>query len=101
MKLILDGNGARVTPVINLKQDHENFKVTVCILPVGGYNGTVGISYSPDGINWFPHEELWGLTGAGVKVTGNLFFPIPFVQAGTKGGTTGSVEIHLFGSVDR
>ncbi len=99
MKLILDGNGAHGTPVVNLKQDHENFKVTVCIIPSADYDGTVGISYSPDGVNWFPHEDLWNLTGT-TKVTGNLFFPIPFVQAGTASGTKGNVEIHLFGSVD-
>lgn len=99
MKLILDGVGTKGTQVVSLQQDHENFKVTVCIVPLGGYDGTLGVSYSPDGINWFPHEDLWGLTGTGVKVTGNLFFPVPFVQVGTSGGTVGAVEIHLFGSV--
>lgn len=100
MKVIVSGNGANLSPVISLQQDHENFKVTVCIIPSAGYDGTAGISYSPDGINWFPHEDLWGLTGV-TKVTGNLFFPIPFVRAESASGTTGNVEFHLFGSVHR
>lgn len=98
MEIKVDGNGAHISSVVNLQQDHENFKVTVCIIPSTDYDGTCGISYSPDMINWLPHEDLWDLTGA-KNVTGNLFFPIPFVQVSSIGGTKGSVTVHLFGSV--
>ena len=42
MKVIVSGNGANLSPVISLQQDHENFKVTVCIIPSAGYDGTAG-----------------------------------------------------------
>ncbi len=99
MEFNLSGNGAHDTGIIWLNPDHDNFKVSIMTLPAGGFNGTINVSYSPNGIDWFPHADMTGLTGAHAKAAGNLFFPVPALKIAVTGGTTGTVAIHVFGSL--
>lgn len=99
MEIKINGNGANDSGVIWLNQDHENFKVSIMLLPAGGFDGTINVSYSPDGTNWFPHADMTGLTGAGAKAAGNIFFPVPAMKVAVTGGTTGTVTAHVFGSL--
>lgn len=98
MEFTLDGNGAHSTGTISLNADHENFKLSILIIPSADFDGKVGVSYSPDNINWFPHADMWDVSGPN-KFSGNLFFPVPFVQVGVTTGTKGTVKAHLFGSL--
>ena len=95
MEFKLNGNGANSTGTIWLNADSDNFKVSIMAIPAGGFDGKINVEYSPNGIDWFPHADMTGLTA---KSAGNLFFPVPAMRSSVAGGTKGTVSVHVFGS---
>ena len=96
MEFKLNGNGANSTGTIWLNADSDNFKVSIMAIPAGAFDGTINVEYSPNGIDWFPHADMTGLTA---KSAGNLFFPVPAMRVSVAGGTNGTVGVHVFGSI--
>lgn len=99
MEIKIDGVGAKSSPFISLKQDHESFQVTYCVVPSADFDGKVGIVLSPDQVTLIPLTEYWQIPANAAKVCNTFKQQMPYAKVLLEAGTKGSVTVYFFGSV--
>lgn len=93
MEIKIDGS-AQSEP-ISLDYQSKDFKVGVHGVVSADAVGKWSIQYSPNGNDWFDHEDLNSVTG---NKSGNFYFNVPYMRI-VSALTVGSVTVYLYGSV--
>lgn len=94
MLIVIAGNAT--SDPVSTRFNDNNFKLSVTGLVKNSFDGKWSVEFSPDGIEWLPHEDL---TDIATNKTGNVYFQMPYLRVVTKESTMGSVHVHMFGSI--
>lgn len=94
MLIQLKADGA--SDPVATRYNQTDFKISIFIIVKDGFDGTCDIEYSPNGEDWFKHEDLKDIAADTVS---NAFFQAPYLRAVAAGMSTGYVEVHMFGSL--